>query len=388
MQAGDSIPFSEKSYKYVQELSQGGTGRTILIEDGLMNKFFVCKKYDPYYKEHRELFFQNFISEIKILHEINHNNVVRIYNYYLYPKQNTGYIIMEHIEGKDICSYLMNDKTKINNLFEDAIRGFAYLESKGILHRDIRFSNFLVDKNSLLKIIDFGFGKTLVDEFFSIKSVSLNWAYETPEEFNNKKYNHKTEVYFLGKMFEDLIEKCGIDDFIYGNILEQMVKKNPNQRVDSFSSIENMLVDKTVGESGAFTSDEIEIYRNFADNLMKLITKRFYSENEILVNFEEVLHNLEDLYDSVMLEDYLPDNSRLIACLVEGGYRYKIGGGYVYNSFQVCDLKNFINFLKSLSGTKKTTVMNHLISRMKSIPREDDPNKDEGDTIDINDLPF
>tara|TARA_B100001063_G_scaffold241957_1_gene269765 strand:- start:341 stop:577 length:237 start_codon:yes stop_codon:yes gene_type:complete len=53
-----------------------------------------------------EEYFDNFKSEIKLLHLLYHKNIVRIFNYYLYPEHTTGYIIMEYIDGKRIMEQL------------------------------------------------------------------------------------------------------------------------------------------------------------------------------------------------------------------------------------------------------------------------------------------
>jgi len=49
MKKNSQIKFlRQKDYKYIDDIGQGGTGRTILIEDELINESFVCKKYSPY----------------------------------------------------------------------------------------------------------------------------------------------------------------------------------------------------------------------------------------------------------------------------------------------------------------------------------------------------
>lgn len=164
-----------KDFKFIRNIGQGGTGKTVLLKDEYINESFVCKKYSPYYKEHRDAFFKNFVDEIKILHKLYHRNIVRVFNYYLYPEQKTGYILMEYIQGEDIKGYLQNNPHRLNDIFVQIINGFNYLELNGILHRDIRPENILVSDDGFVKIIDFGFGKEInFDEDFD-KSITLNW---------------------------------------------------------------------------------------------------------------------------------------------------------------------------------------------------------------------
>ena len=81
----------QKDYKYIKELGQGGLGRTILILDSELDEQFVCKKYSPYNLDIKGEYYQYFKNEIKVMYHVNNINIVRIYNYYLYPEKNTGY---------------------------------------------------------------------------------------------------------------------------------------------------------------------------------------------------------------------------------------------------------------------------------------------------------
>ena len=74
-----------------------------------------------------------------------------------------------------------------------------------MLHRDIRAGNLLVDNDGQLKIIDLGFGKQVNTSLDFDKSITLNWWCATPDEFRFKRYDFGTEVYFVGKLFEQLI---------------------------------------------------------------------------------------------------------------------------------------------------------------------------------------
>src|SRR5882757_5396115 len=160
MEAGQSIKFvGARDYALVKELGQGATGRTVLLRDDILDELFVCKKYSPLEGLDRRELFENFLREIKLLHQIHHSNVVRIFNYYLYPVELTGFILMEYVDGLDIEDFIKTAPEQINELFMQAVAGFQYLETKKILHRDIRPQNILVRGDGILKIIDLGFGK-------------------------------------------------------------------------------------------------------------------------------------------------------------------------------------------------------------------------------------
>jgi eukaryotic-like serine/threonine-protein kinase len=164
----------QKDFRYIMDIGQGGTGKTILLKDETIDEVFVCKKYSPYYEEDSDKYYSNFLSEIKILHTLFHNNIVRVFNYYLYPDKKTGYILMDYIKGDTISNFIVANPDRINDIFSQIMSGFLYLEENEILHRDIRPENILVTESGIVKIIDFGFGKQIVFKEDYDKSISLS----------------------------------------------------------------------------------------------------------------------------------------------------------------------------------------------------------------------
>src|SRR5262249_8044334 len=152
---------------------------------------FVCKKYMPNDEGERQQRFVNFVQEVKLLHRVHHDNIVRVFNYYLYPDRTMGFILMEHVDGTSIDEYAAKFPEQVNELFLQAISGFSYLERHRILHRDIRPANVMVRADGVLKIIDFGFGKRVERAEDFQKSISLNWWCSVPPEFDDELYDFR-----------------------------------------------------------------------------------------------------------------------------------------------------------------------------------------------------
>ena len=249
MKEGQVITFDKpKKYEFIRPLSSGGTGKTILMRDTTINEQFVCKKYDPEQKEYEEEFYKRFVDEIKIMYSVYDKNIVRVYDYFLYPELKTGYIIMEYIQGVDIDDYfLWEDNEKINEMFIQIINAFAYLARNGILHRDVRAANIMIDNMDNVKIIDFGFGKKhAADASDAQASVILNWpASKIPNEIWREVYNEKTEIYYVGYLIKNLVEKYQMTCFKYGLLLEKMIQISPDDRIESFETIQNCIAEQT-----------------------------------------------------------------------------------------------------------------------------------------------
>lgn len=270
----DIIKFiRRRDYRFVKELGQGASGRTVLLHDDQIDEHFVCKKFTPYAEEDRAALFANFVREIKILHQVYHDNVVRVFNYYIYPEIFTGFILMEFVEGTDVEDYLAASPERINEVFLQTISGFRYLEAHGILHRDIRPANLLVRVDGTVKIIDFGFGKLVLESKDFDKSVSLNWWCEPPSEFTSHVYDFRTEVYFVGKLFERIIQENQLDHFKYGAFLGKMCEHVPANRIQQFAAIEKGIQSDLFFEIG-FGKNEITCYRSFANAVEEHIARR------------------------------------------------------------------------------------------------------------------
>ncbi|MBU4058040.1 protein kinase family protein, partial [bacterium] len=263
MKEQDTIEFiRKKDFKFIKKLGNGAFGETILIQDEYINYDFVCKKYKPLKGIPKEEYFKNFINEIKLMHLLHHNNIVRVFNYYLYPEYSTGYIVMEHIEGKEIDKYLEEYPENLNSIFEQTISGFAYLEENNILHRDIRPSNIMIDINNNVKIIDFGFGKQLNFSEDNQKSISLNWwGGEIPNDFKKNRYDFKTEIFFIAKLFQKIIETID-SSFKYESLLLNMSKIDDLERIDSFQTVLKQIKENT-NTIDLFNYEEKNIYQNF-----------------------------------------------------------------------------------------------------------------------------
>lgn len=364
----------KRDYKFIKELGQGACGKTVLLHDDMINEQFVCKKYSPYYTDYKQEMFANFVREIKLLHQVYHQNVVRVFNYYLYLDQLTGYILMEYVDGTDIEEYLAQAPEKTNEIFLQSINGLRYMESNNILHRDIRPQNILVRSDGIVKIIDLGFGKQVKYPEDFDKSISLNWWCDPPDEFKSTIYDFRTEVYFVGKLFEKIIQEKGIDHFEYKAILSRMCHRDPETRVQSFFDIEKEIQSNRFYEIN-FNEDEMGFYRRFADWITLNITK-IEGGTKYVHDFDRVQNQLEDAYRSFMLEETVPDSSLIIRCFLNGSYYYKKKG------FPVDVVRVFLHLLKSSTPVKRRIIMANLHTRLDAIQRYSD--KD----INYDDVPF
>lgn len=374
MKKGDVITFDvAKNFTYVDYLGDGGTGDTHLFKDETTDILFAIKKYVPKDTRHIDDHYRRFVEEIKILFNISHPNIVRIYNYYLFPSVKTGYLQMEYIEGESIDKfepYSWNSKGW-EDIFTEVISAFEYLEQNHILHRDIRPANILIDKNGNVKIIDFGFGKQLNGAGREENSVLLNWpATEMPNEVQlNQEYDEQTEIYFVGTLFKHLLKE-NLDDFRYQHILEKMTKVNPTQRYGSFMEIASDISAGVLGEIN-FTEGQKEIYQRFAD-ILEYHVNHYLGEYVPVNSVLETLSKMAELIRNSSLERYIQDNEQLIDCFIANRYNYNIR-----KDIEVETVVDFYGLVTSLSPVKQKILFDNIYTRLATIEVKMEPADDE-----------
>ena len=364
MEAGQVIKFSKpKYYEFVKALKAGGSGKTLLMRDSTINELFVCKKYDPEQKEYEDEFYNRFVDEIKIMYSVYHNNIVRIYDYFLYPEYKTGYIIMEYIKGENIEEYFrLADGEDINSIFVQIINAFLYLEQHNILHRDIRATNIMIDEKGDIKVIDFGFGKKLIEEQQENQaSVLLNWpASKVPDEIYSEQYGIQTEIFYVGYLIKNIIEKYNIKCFKYGILLEKMIQVNPVNRIHSFEEIQNSIAEQTF-EQINFTDEEKEIYQKFANSICALL---YQIKDSLSIEKDSsiIIEKLRVILRDNSLEEYITNVTTLISIFVKSDYRY------YNNRVEVYKVKDFYEFFLNQADAVKEIILNNLYGRIGNIP--------------------
>ena len=364
MKSGDIISFNAtKNFTYIKSLGSGGTGDTHLFRDETTDMLFAIKKYVPKDTRFIDDHYTRFVDEIKILFNISHPNIVRIYNYYLYPTEKTGYLQMEYVDGKRIDEveiFPWEDKNW-NDVFRDVVSAFEYLEQNKILHRDIRPANIMIDENNAVKIIDFGFGKQFDGTEPEENSILLNWpATEMPDEVQlNQEYDGRTEIYFVGTLFRHLLKDV-LDDFRFPHILDKMTKINPTQRYSSFKEIENDISAGVLGEVD-FSDNEKAKYRKFAMKLESHIN-HYVSKYSPINDISATLTKLAELIRNSSLELYIQDNSQLISCFINSGYNYNEQRG-----IEVQTVIDFYGLVTSLTPTKQKILFDNIYNRLSTI---------------------
>ncbi|TVY60895.1 Fatty acyl-CoA synthetase and RNA processing-associated kinase [Lachnellula suecica] len=145
--------------------------------------------------------------EVQILQKITHPNIVRLHEMIETDRQ-IG-IILEYASGGELFDYILNHRYLKDNaarrLFAQLVSGVGYLHKKGIVHRDLKLENLLLDRNRNIIITDFGFANTFNAEDELGEEIEYNLSSrEYVKQMELDKINHK------GQRRGDLMQtSCG-----------------------------------------------------------------------------------------------------------------------------------------------------------------------------------
>lgn len=102
------------------------------------------------------------MREVAILKQLTHPNIVRLHK--MEESERHFGIVLEYASGGELFDYILNHRYLKDNaarrLFAQLVSGVGYLHKKGIVHRDLKLENLLLDRNRNIIITDFGFANT------------------------------------------------------------------------------------------------------------------------------------------------------------------------------------------------------------------------------------
>ncbi|XP_039386756.1 hormonally up-regulated neu tumor-associated kinase homolog A-like [Mauremys reevesii] len=146
---------------------------------------------------------KNMKREPRIHQMIKHPNIVQLYE--TLETENFYYMVMELCLGGDlmdrICDKKKLEEREVRDYTRQIMSAVEHLHRHGIVHRDLKIENFLLDENNNIKIVDFGLSNTI--KFESLSQELLNTqcgspAYAAPELLAHKKYGPKVDVWSIG----------------------------------------------------------------------------------------------------------------------------------------------------------------------------------------------
>ena len=176
------------AYRIVRQLGVGGMGQVYEAEHVALGVRRALKVFSTE-SEHSEFLRKRFVAEGRILADLQHPRVVRVYDLVADEDSGMAYFEMDLVLSPDgqprtLADELQDgvDEEKIVGWFKDICEGLAYIHSQGVVHRDISLDNILIGRDGRAVITDFGIAKIIDDSYRKKIDVTVTMVYKDGSE--------------------------------------------------------------------------------------------------------------------------------------------------------------------------------------------------------------
>ena len=200
-------------YKILEVLGEGGMAFVYKAKDTQLERFVAIKTLKPSYVN-QETFVERFKREAKTAANLNHPNIVQIFDWGI---EEEPFFVMEYIEGKTLTSIISKNRTislsDILFIGAQVSSGLHAAHQKGLVHRDIKPGNIMITPDGKVKVTDFGIVSLQNEESDITKTGSIlgTASYISPEQAQGKPVSIESDLYSLGTVIYELI--AGIPPF-------------------------------------------------------------------------------------------------------------------------------------------------------------------------------
>ena len=215
-------------YKVLERLGAGGMGQVFLCEHKLMRRR-VAVKVLPAAKAQDPASLERFYREARAVAALDHPNIVRAYD--IDQDDSLHFLVMEYVDGTNLQDLVKKntvlDFTRACHYIYGTAVGLQHAHEMGLVHRDIKPGNILVDRSGVVKILDMGLARFFNDEDDSLtkkydESILGTADYLAPEQaLDSHSVDIRADIYSLGATFYFLL--TGSPPFPEGTVAQKLL---------------------------------------------------------------------------------------------------------------------------------------------------------------------
>jgi tetratricopeptide (TPR) repeat protein/predicted Ser/Thr protein kinase len=194
-------------YQVIEELGKGGMGKVYKVLDTELNEKVALKLIKPEIASDEKTI-ERFRNELKMARKISHKNICRMYH--LSKAEETHYITMEFIDGEDLKSFIRRSGQitvgKSISIAKQVCEGLAEAHRLGVIHRDLKPQNIMIDSDGNGRIMDFGIARSLNAEGMTGAGVLIGTPeYMSPEQVDGKEAGKRSDIYSFGIIMYEMV---------------------------------------------------------------------------------------------------------------------------------------------------------------------------------------
>jgi len=194
-------------YEVEELVGHGGMSSVYKARDALLERHVALKILHEQYSNDED-FVERFKREARSVAQLQHPNIVTVID--RGEEDGRQFIVFEYIEGENLKEHVVRkgrlDVREALEIADEVARGLAFAHGQGLIHRDVKPQNVLLNGDGRAKVTDFGIARTLdVDGMTQTGTILGTSNYIAPEQASGQPVDAHSDVYALGAVLYELL---------------------------------------------------------------------------------------------------------------------------------------------------------------------------------------